>query len=272
LELNVKEGQKNNPVVVLIHGLEGSAESRYITELTNSLSSRDYSVVAVNLRGCGPHMNKKRRFYHAGETGDLNSVLSWIHEHLSYSYLGAVGFSLGGTVLLKLLGEMGASTLIHSAAIERAVCVSVPYDLYWGSQRIQKGAARIYERMFVKSMNHKLEEKRNVYRDLPVFTGSSLYEFDDQVTAPVHGFNNAADYYMRCSSSQFLDDIKTSLLLIHSKDDPLCPFTMVPMKKIKDNNSIDYIITNGGGHVGFWSRPYGWLNRTIMNYFSKNFD
>jgi predicted alpha/beta-fold hydrolase len=267
LELNVKEGQKNSPAVVLIHGLEGSAGSRYIFELTHVLGKRDYSVVAVNLRGCGSRMNRRRRFYHSGGTDDLTAVFTWVKEHFPSSKMGAAGFSLGGNVLIKSLAEEGAAHPVQVAA-----AVSVPYDLYDGSQRIQKGFTRIYERMFVKSMNKKLEEKRKAYPDLPVFEGSTLYEFDDQVTAPIHRFKDAKDYYLRCSSGQFLDDMKTRVLLIHSKDDPLCPFTMVPMKSIKQNPCIDYIITKHGGHVGFWSRPYGWLNRIIANYFSKNFD
>ncbi len=267
LELNVKEGQKNRPVFVLIHGLEVSASSRYIIELTHLLSERNYSVVAVNLRGCGSRMNRLRRFYHSGETNDLMAVFTWVKERFPFSVLGAVGFSLGGNTLIKSLGEEGSA---HPAQI--AAAVSVPYDLYHGSQLIQKGFTKIYERMFVRSMNGKLVEKRAAYPDLPVFEGSTLYEFDDQVTAPINGFKDAEDYYAQCSAGSFLGGVKTRLLLIHSKDDPLCPFCMVPMESIKKNQYIDYIITEHGGHVGFWGRPHDWLNRTIANYFGINFD
>lgn len=250
---------------MLIHGLEGSSGSRYIVELMNTLIEQNYSVVAMNLRDCGPRMNKRRRFYHSGETGDLKTIFTWTDEHFPHSPVGAAGFSLGGNVLLKLLGEQGSAT-----RIDAAVAVSVPYDLYLGSQLIQKGLSIFYERMFVRSMNHKLEEKRKIYPDLPVFEGSTLYEFDDQITAPVHGFKDAEDYYAQCSAGQFIDDIETRLLLIHSEDDPLCPLAMVPMESIKHNDYIDYILTEHGGHVGFWSKPYGWLFQTIRNYFNKN--
>src|SRR5699024_7238596 len=134
-------------------------------------------------------------------------------------------FSLGGNVLIKLLGEEGSSTLI-----DRAIAVSSPYDLYYGSQTIQQGLNRLYERMFVRNMNNKLEDKRKIYPDLPVFTGSTLHDFDDQITAPLNGFEDADDYYAKCSSEQFVGSIETQTLLIHSKDDPICPCEMVPMK------------------------------------------
>lgn len=266
LELDVIKGREDRPVIVLIHGLEGSSHSRYIVELMTILSQKNYSVVAVNLRGCGSRINNKRRFYHSGETEDLRTVFSWTNEHIKHSAIGATGFSLGGNVLIKLLGEDGFSTLI-----ERAVVVSSPYDLYYGSQSIQKGLNRLYERMFVRNMNKKLERKRKVYPDLPIFKGTTLHDFDDQVTALLNGFKNANDYYARCSSGQFVGDVKTKALLIHSKDDPICPYEMVPMNSIKQNKFLDYILTDHGGHVGFWSKPYGWLNDTIVNYFGKDF-
>lgn len=266
LELNVKTGPKNRPAVVLIHGLEGSSQSRYIIELMGILSKRGYSVVAVNLRGCGTRINNKRRFYHSGETEDLRTVFSWVNEHIQHSSIGAAGFSLGGNVLIKLLGEDSSSTLI-----DRAIVVSSPYDLYYGSQTIQQGFNRLYERMFVRNMNKKVEDKRKAYPDLPVFTGSTLHDFDDEVTAPLNGFEDADDYYAKCSSGQFVERIETQTLLIHSKDDPICPCEMVPMNSIRQNGYVDYILTDRGGHVGFWSKPYGWLNKIIANYFGRDF-
>jgi len=267
LELNVIRARQKRPVIVLLHGLEGSANRYYIIELMKMCRAMNYSVVALNFRGCGSQLNKRRRFYHSGETNDLMTVFKWTLRQFPHSSIGAVGFSLGGNALLKSLAEHGDA---HPA--KAAVAVSVPYDLKLGAKRIQRGFTMLYEHLFIRSMTEKLRKKREIFPDLPAFEGSSLYQFDEQVTAPLHGFKSADDYYTRCSSNQFLPNIHLPTLLIHSKADPLCPPAMIPMYTIKQNPHIDYIITREGGHVGFRSSPPGWLNRTIANYFAEKID
>lgn len=153
--------------------------------------------------------------------------------------------------------------------IEAAVAVSAPYDLRMGSINISQGFNRVYDYRFLRSLRVKLNEKRRQYPELPRFTGSTLYDFDDQVTSKVHGFDNAEDYYARCSSRKYVADIKKSALLIHSDEDPLCPIAGMPVDKIRDNPNLDYIITDEGGHVGFRSEPKGWLNYVILCYLEK---
>lgn len=267
LELDIINQHNDKPVIALFHGLEGSSERYYITELARALDARGYSVVAVNFRSCGSRMNRQPRFYHSGETEDYATVFKWIQNEFPGHKTGVAGFSLGGNALLKSLGEQQEG---HPA--NAAVAVSVPYDLRMGAVNISKGFNKVYDYRFLRSLQKKLEEKRREYPDLPKFNGSTLYEFDDQVTSIVHGFANAEDYYARCSSRKFIADIKTSALLIHSEEDPLCPVTAMPVGKIKENPFLDYIITDEGGHVGFCSEPKGWLNKVIVNYLDHKID
>ena len=261
LELDVINQENDLPVIALFHGLEGSTDRYYIIEMMKSLAGHNYSVVAVNFRGCGSRLNNKERFYHSGETNDYATVFNWIKENFPTSKVGAVGFSLGGNALLKFLAEN------HPQKPEVAVAVSVPYNLKKGCLTISKGFNRIYEYRFMRTLRKKLNRKRKAFPSLPKFTGTKLYDFDDQVTAPVHGFEGAEDYYRQCSSKQFVSSIKVPSLLIHSKEDPLCPVGEMPVKDVKDNPNTDYIITEEGGHVGFWGKQQDWLNKVVCSYF-----
>ncbi|MDZ7716221.1 MAG: alpha/beta fold hydrolase [Balneolaceae bacterium] len=266
LELDVINQKNKQPVIALFHGLEGSTDRYYIIEMMKELSARNYSVVAVNFRGCGSRLNNKMRFYHSGETQDYSTVFNWIAKTFPTQKRGAVGFSLGGNALLKFLAEQ------HEHKPDAAVAVSVPYNLKRGCLAISQGFNRIYEYRFMRTLRKKLNDKRECFPQLPTYSGSTLYRFDDEVTAPVHGFDDAEDYYAQCSSKKFIPFINVPSLLIHSRQDPLCPVDEMPVKKIKENSLTDYIITEEGGHVGFWSSPRGWLNQTIMNYFLNKFD
>jgi len=264
LELDVIDQENSAPVIALFHGLEGSTDRYYMTELMRDLIRKRYSVVGVNFRGCGSRMNRRRRFYHSGETNDYQTVFSWIRERFNDPVIGAVGFSLGGNALVKSLGEEG-----EHHPVSAAVAVSVPYDLKRGSMVISTGFNRVYEYRFLRTLRKKLDQKRRKYPDLPRFNGSTLYEFDDQVTAKIHGFRDADDYYRRCSSKHFIGEIQRPTLLIHSREDPICPIEAMPVGDIRKNTALDYIITDSGGHVGYWSRPRGWLNQSIVDYLNR---
>ena len=264
LELDVISQKNDKPVIALFHGLEGSSERYYMTELAQDLKEEGYSVVAMNFRSCGSRMNRQPRFYHSGETKDYATLFSWIEQKFPGKKIGAVGFSLGANALLKSLGEEMGS---HPA--DAAVAVSVPYDLRLGSINISQGFNRVYDYRFLRTLRRKLDEKRREYPELPRFDGSTLYEFDDQVTSIIHGFEGAEDYYARCSSRKFITDIRKPTLMIHSDEDPLCPINGMPVDKIRDNPVLDYVITDEGGHVGFRSEPRGWLNYVIFEYMQK---
>lgn len=263
LDVDLLESSAGSPVSILLHGLEGSSGRYYVQNLARQLFDTGHTVVVLNFRSCGGRLNSKRRFYHSGETEDLNTVSKWVEEKYPGSVQLAAGFSLGGSVLLNYLKKYSGGCRIKNFA-----AVSVPYDLYRGSINLQRGFNRVYDYRFLRTLKKKLELKRRQFPDLPRFSGSTLFEFDDQVTAPVHGFKNAEDYYTRCSSAFFMDQIKTPGLLLHSKDDPLCPFEYTPLEAIRNNPYLHTLFPDRGGHVGFWSLPPGWVEQTLTHYFN----
>lgn len=261
LEVDVCEVDTGRPVVALFHGLEGSTDRYYIANLMSELRDAGFSSAALNFRGCGSKMNNKARFYHSGETEDYHTFFKWISATYPNKEIYAVGFSLGGNALVKYLGEEGTQS-----QVQRAVAVSPPYDLKEGSIRLHQGFKRIYEINFLKTLVEKLEQKRRKISGMPEFLGNSIYEFDDQVTAKLHGFKDADDYYHKCSSKHFYGDVETDLLVIHCKADPLCPIEFAPFKVMENNPHIQTCFTEEGGHVGFLSAPPGWLYRVILEW------
>lgn len=264
LEMDVIDNGNRKPVVVLFHGLEGHSRRFYITRLAEHLLLRDFSIVAVNFRSCGSRLNKQRRFYHSGETEDLETAFAWVQEHFPQSAIFSAGFSLGGSALFNFLKKHGNHHPVRAIA-----AISTPFELKKGSINLEKGLNRIYSLLFLQTMIKKLKLKRQRYPDLPQFNGTTMYEYDDQITAPLHGFESADDYYCRCSSGFFMDQIKTDCLIINSQADPMCPFQWTPLKQIEMNPKLTPQFPQKGGHVGFWSLPGGWVNRTIGEYFGS---
>ena len=261
LELEVVDLKNEKPVVALFHGLEGSSERHYIQNLMSDLRNAGYSSVALNFRGCGEKINLQRRMYHSGETEDYKTLFKWIEENFGNRKIFAVGFSLGGNALVKSLGELKED---HPA--QKAVAVSPPYDLKGGSLRMNEGFNKVYQKRFLNTLKEKTNLKRVQFPDFPTFTGNSVYDFDDQITAPVHGFEGADDYYEKSSSKHFYKHVEKPLLIIHSKADSLCPLEFAPFEDLKSNRYIRTMFTESGGHVGFISQKRGWLNRTIIKW------
>lgn len=239
------------PLVLTLHGLEGSAHSNYTAELARALAAHGVRSVGLNFRSCGGIPNRTARFYHSGETGDLALVI----EHLRRRHggpLAAVGFSLGGNVLLKYLGERQTT---DAAGVAGAAAISVPYDLAESAARIDGGAGRIYARFFLRSLRQKVLAKRAMLEELVdmerVLAARTVQEFDDALTAPLHGFTDAADYYARSSAGPYLPAIRVPTLLIHAGDDPMAPGDLVPREAIAANPCLTLLMPEEGGHVGF---------------------
>jgi predicted alpha/beta-fold hydrolase len=225
-------------------------------------------------RGCGSAPNVARRFYHSGETTDV----AWVFETLSRRsprapwLLAAV--SLGGNVLLKWLGEIAD----RPPQIAAAAAVSVPFDLEAGARHISQGFARIYDRNFVRSLRRKAVAKLARYPDLfdaaELNRARTIYDFDDAVTAPVHGFADARDYYSRSSSIHFLHAVRVPTLLLSSADDPFLPGAVLErVRRLADGNpALTLEFTARGGHVGFVSgrfpwRPAYYAERRVFRFF-----
>jgi len=250
------------PLVLKLHGLEGSAHSGYSVELARALAGKGVRSVGLNFRSCGGEMNRTARFYHSGETDDLAFVLDHLLQTTPASRLGVLGFSLGGNVLLKYLGEQGAAA---ERKVRTAVAVSVPYDLAACANRMTRGFARIYAAFFLRSLRAKVRSKKTQLAGLceldRVLTATKVRDFDDALTAPLHGFAGAEDYYTRSSAGQFLHAITIPTLLIHSMDDPIAVADSIPHALIAANTHLETAFTETGGHVGFVSGPGPWAPR-----------
>ncbi|MGE0352891.1 MAG: YheT family hydrolase [Gemmatimonadales bacterium] len=263
------------PLVLKLHGLEGSAHSGYTAELTRVLHRRGIRSVGLNFRSCGGEMNRTARFYHSGETEDLALVLAHLRNAFPASPLGLVGFSLGGNVMLKYLGEAGEAA---REAILAAVAISVPYDLRLGVERMRRPPGLLYARFFIRQLQRKVLAKQALLQDridvARALRARTFDEFDDAVTAPLHGFAGAEDYYGRSSSAQFLPAIRVPTLLIHAADDPMAPAAGLPEAALTGNRALRAAVTPRGGHVGFiegvlpW-RPRFWAEETAGDWLGQ---
>lgn len=264
LDLDLKENVNSDRVAILFHGLEGSSRRYYITKLADELYRNGYTIIAVNFRSCSGDINRKPRFYHSGETDDLATVFKWVSGYFPNHRQFAAGFSLGSSALLNFLRR-------HQTAhpLVAVTGISTPFDLKKGSLNLNHGFNRIYNYYFLKSLKKTIREKKKKFPDIPDFTGNTLYEFDDQVTAPLHGFKNAEHYYDSCSSAFFIEEIKSPVLVIHSKSDPLYPYHLTPMSGLLQNPHLTSCIVDHGGHVGFWSSSPHWLEKNIIAFFNQ---
>ncbi len=260
----VWHGAGDRPLVLVIHGLEGSLRSHYVTPTLAALHVHGFDTVFMHLRGCSGEPNRLARGYHSGATEDVVEILA----HLNGRGCGpaaAVGFSLGGNLLLKYLGEKGTDS-----ALQAAVAVSVPFRLWRAAARLDQGVSRIYGRHLLASLKRSYRRKFSILAsplDVDLEAVSTIYGFDDRVTAPLHGFTGADDYYRRCSSRAFMGDIAVPVQVIHALDDPfMYPEDVPGPGEIGPQVRID--VVPHGGHVGFvaganpW-RPRYWLNAAI---------
>lgn len=236
-------------VVIISHGLEGNSQRAYIKGMAKALYDGGFDVCAWNFRGCSGEMNRQRRFYHSGATDDLHTVVGHVLQKKKYKSIYLVGFSLGGNVTLKYLGERDTTGLIR-----KAVAFSVPMDLRSSCVKISQPGNRIYSNRFVKSLKSKVLMKSRLRDDIDTSRLAAirtLTEFDDCYTAPLHGFRNAIDYYEQCSSLRFVSAVRTPTLIINTLNDPFLSKECFPAALLKDHAFVNLQILSRGGHVGF---------------------
>lgn len=265
------------PALIMLHGLEGTPRSHYVGGMLGEARRRGWSAHLLVFRGCGEELNRTRRFYHSGETTDLDHVVRRVIAERPGRPIVLAGVSLGGNVMLKWLGEHGASV---PAEVRGAAAVSVPFDLERGCRHIQRGFSRVYDRHFVRTLVSKVRRKRRSHPDLPddraLARARTLWDFDDVVTAPVHGFEGATDYYTRSSSLGFLPDVRVPTLLLSAFDDPFLPPDVLDEVRAvaRRNPVITTEFTAHGGHVGFvgggtpW-RPEYWAERRVGAFLAE---
>lgn len=239
-------------IAIVLHGLEGDSGRGYMLGMVKALNRGGWDAAALNFRGCSGESNRQVRFYHSGDTGDLRAVISQISAEKKYSEIALVGFSLGGNVVLKYLGECGLNA---PGIIRKAAAISAPCDLTSSSHRLAEPANRIYMKRFLRLLRRKIRMKMAV---MPGRLNDDGYEriknfkdFDDRYTAPVHGFKNAEDYWTKASSKPFLSEISVPTILINAADDPFLTEPCFPVDEAKDNSFLLLEIPEHGGHVGF---------------------
>jgi predicted alpha/beta-fold hydrolase len=252
----------STPHLVFLHGLEGGVHSHYVANMFAEAAGRGWSADLILFRGCAGEPNRARRFYHSGETTDFDFALRRIVAERPDAPVGLAGISLGGNVLLKWLGERGDNDV--PASVRGAVAVSVPFDLARGCRYLSRGFSRVYERFFLRSLVAKARQKLTRHPDLcdaVALDGvRTLWDFDDVVTAPVHGFRDALDYYTQSSSIHYLPRVHLPTLLLSATDDPfLPPEVLDDVRSIAQvNPALEVEFVHRGGHVGFISGRLPW--------------
>lgn len=262
------------PIALVLHGLAGSANSSYAKGLCATLQSIGWTAVVVQFRGCSAEPNRLVRSYHAGDTGDMAFAFEHIQRRYPARKFAAIGYSLGGNALLKWLGEG------ESPALSAAVAVSVPFDLGASADTLNRGFTRIYQRYLIVALSRALTARPQALEPaqsaalLELNSGSDFWEFDDRITAPLHGFKDVHDYYQRCSSSQYLQHIKVPTLLLQALDDPFVAPNSVPNQRDLPE-CITLELSDRGGHVGFIAqcprstlKPMYWLEQRIPSFLS----
>ena len=251
-------GRNDAPVVMLLHGLEGSIHSHYAGGIMRTLAGVGFRVCLMHFRGCSGQPNRLPISYHSGKTDDPQRVAAHITASTGAAPFAAVGISLGGNVLLKWLGEMG---LDHP--LRRAVAVSVPFRLNDAAWRLEEGGSRLYKRHLMKSMKASYRRKfSRMPSPLQVDPDAldTFHAFDDAITAALHGFNGVDDYYTRCSSRQFIPRIEIPTLILHASDDPFMYPQTVPLRE-ELPPTVTLELSPHGGHIGFVAGSLPWRPR-----------
>ncbi len=270
--LQLARGSANGPnAVLMLHGLEGSLDSAYARRLVDYLNKRNIPVIFMFFRSCNGQANLKTRSYHSGETNDLRNVISYLKQQ-GTKRIALVGYSLGGNVTLKYMGEDQVDD-----SIACATGVSVPMLLDVCAQRMDRGFSRLYQHTLLKRLLTKIEQKRDLFLQEGYNlsrTPTNFVEFDDTFTAPIHGFDSAKDYYQKSSSRQFLGTIKKPTLILHAQDDPFMTSEVIPEpNELSEHVTME--LSPHGGHVGFVSRgilkPENWLEPRIHQWLEQHF-
>ncbi len=267
-----KPVDKNKPIVFVFHGLEGSINSPYALGIMNAIRANGWLGVLMHFRSCSEEHNRLDRNYHSGDTGDIGFLINTIKQRHAQSPLFAIAYSLGANAMLKYLGEQG-----NDCPLKAAIAVSVPFQLNRGADRLNQGFSKFYQWYLIKSLREKMKDKyqgRNAPIDLSRLDEyRNFWLFDNNITAPLHGFQSAEEYYRLSSCKQYLNKIETRTLILHAKDDPFIPLDAIPVET-ELSDSVLLELSEHGGHVGFVSgsnpfRPEYWLEKRVPEYIKE---
>ncbi|MGB0893698.1 MAG: hydrolase [Parashewanella sp.] len=269
----LKKPEENQPIVVIVHGLEGSSQSHYARRILADCQQQNIAAVVHHHRGCSGEHNRLARSYHSGDTVDLKITLKLLKDTYPSSPIWAVGYSLGGNVLAKYQGEEAEKSLI-----KRCVIVSAPLQLDACAKRLEKGFSKVYQSYLIKQLQVKVKAKAtdpSMSQSISVQANevaamNTFYKMDNMYTAPMHGYLDVHDYYRRASGKQFLMAITNPTLIIHAQDDPFMNDDVIPSNN-QVSSAVKYELHQRGGHVGFiesgtpWKPKY-YLEKRILNF------
>lgn len=266
----LEEAPREGPLVLILHGLEGSSRSHYARGLLRGAARLGWRSAVLNFRSCSGEVNRLPRLYHSGETTDLEWVVDRLRRHEHVGRLGLVGISLGGNVALKWLGERGEAAPPELAA----VAISTPFDLAACAAVLDRGFNRaVYTESFLRTMKAKIRAKAHLYNgelDLAAALRSRTFaEYDRFFTAPLNGFADERDYWARASSGPYLERIRRPTLLINAVNDPFMPSESLPRAAVERSRWLQAAFVEQGGHVGFLDGPLGgssWAERRALAF------
>jgi predicted alpha/beta-fold hydrolase len=265
--------KNNKKLLILSHGLEGQTESKYLKGTARAASNVGYDVLTWNYRGCSEEINRNFRFYHSGESADLDLIVQHALSINIYESIGLVGFSVGGNITLKYLGEKSNSL---SPLIKAAVTFSAPCDLKAAAINMARFGNKFYMNRFLNNLHAKILAKITQYPDQINDKGfdkiKNFIDFDERYTAPLHGFQNAIDYYKKCSSVFFIPEIKIPTLLVSALNDPFLAKACYPFEQAVNNPYFFLETPKQGGHCGFYENNKNgnyWSDNRALDFFSK---
>jgi predicted alpha/beta-fold hydrolase len=271
IDIDFVDGQPGQPFVVLFHGLEGSSDSHYARALMAQVAALGWSGAVPHFRGCSGELNHAPRFYHSGDASEVEWIIQRLHAMRSTEHPGAkfyaAGVSLGGNALLRWLGESQQQARI----VDAACAVSAPLDLAGGGAALSRGFNMIYTRVFLETLKPKCVQKLQQFPGLfdkdTMLRARNLYEFDNIVTAPLHGFLDTDDYWNRASAKHVLSDITVPTLVLNARNDPFLPAHHLPQSA---SPSVTLEYPEHGGHVGFavggLPGKLDWLPRRVIDF------
>jgi predicted alpha/beta-fold hydrolase len=265
-----------NRLAILLHGLEGCSRSHYILGLVHALTNAGWGCLALNFRGCSGETNRQARFYHSGETADIHTVVEHAAQQSGVEEIALVGISLGGNAAMKYLGEQGRDL---NPRVRKAVAISIPCDLGSSSRKLAAVSNRVYMKHFLSTLTKKARAKAGRFPGLFKTDGlesmTSFAEFDEQVTAPLHGFSSAEDYWLKSSSRPFIPKITVPTLMLAARNDPFLTEQCFPEKEARESQLFHLEATLTGGHVGFAPPTHGaryWTESNAVSFLARSFD
>jgi len=260
---------ESKPIILIFHGLEGSVSSHYIKGILKAIKQQAWIGLLMHFRNCGKQRNRKPHSYHSGATGDASYLITYLSKKYPNATLAAIGYSLGGNMLTKFLGENETSLL------KTSVVISAPLDLSACSQKINRGFSKIYQQYLLRSLLNQVKQKIKKGQITQLSENTlhnikTMRDFDHRVTAPLNNFDSAEDYYAKCSGQNFLKNISVPTLFIQAKDDPFLGEDMFLAFDTFPQN-IFFEVSSHGGHVGFISgynpfQPIYWLEKRVVDF------